>query len=494
MEGAAPAINIEVSAWSLVSFCLYYLFIIAVGIYTTRFSSAGITEFFLGGRKMKHFVVALSAVVSGRSAWLVLGVSGMAYTRGVSAIWALVGYILMELFLFLFVAKPLRHFTEKMDNLTLPDFFESRFQDKSSLLRMLSVSIILIFMLAYISAQFNAGGKAFHGSFGISNTSGILITVAIVLIYTILGGFFAVSIIDMIQAICMILALLILPLIVILKTGGIISVLEVLAALDPKLIDPFALTWGVFIGFIGIGFGSPGNPHILARYMSIDDPRQLRVSAVIGTIWNVVMAWGAVYIGLVGRVIYPQQSLLPGADTEQLYPYLAQNYVHPLLFGLILASIFAAIMSTADSQLLVAASAVVRDIYQKIIRKTIEISQKRLVLLSRIVVLVLVCLALVLAVIAKQLIFWLVLFAWGGLGASIGPVVILALFWKKTNKWGAAAGLITGTVITVIWNQVAFLKSLIYELVPAFFLSTIVVILVSIFTGSNKTEPRINTD
>ncbi|MBN1348857.1 sodium/proline symporter [candidate division KSB1 bacterium] len=482
MPGANSLARIEINAWALASFALYYALILAIGVYATRFSSTGVNEFFLGGRKMKRFVVALSAVVSGRSAWLILGVSGMAYTRGTSAIWAVVGYILVELFLFLFVAKPLRCYTETMDNITIPNFFESRFRDSSGMLRIVSAIIILVFMIAYVAAQFNAGGKAFHGSFGMDENWGILITVAIVFFYTVLGGFKAVSIIDMIQAICMILALMILPIIVIIKTGGMFTMLDTLALLNPQALDPFALSVGALIGFLGIGLGSPGNPHILARYMSIDDPRQLRVSAIIGTVWNVAMAWGAIYIGLVGRTIFQQKTLLPGADTEQLYPYLAQQFVHPIIFGLILASIFAAIMSTADSQLLVAASAIARDIYQKIIRRGREIPQVQLVRLSRLVIFVLVCVALVLAIMAKQLIFWLVLFAWGGLGASIGPVVILALFWKKTTKWGALAGLITGTVVIIVWNQTAILKSAMYELVPAFLLSLLMVICVSLVT------------
>jgi len=480
-------IAVHANTLAVLSFIFYLLIIILIGVLATKFSSAGISEFFIGGRKMKEFVVALSAVVSGRSSWLMIGVTGIAYIRGASAIWAVAGYIIVELFLFLFLAKRLRRYTEKMDNLTLPDFFESRYKDKSNLLRITSVIIILIFMVAYVSAQFNAGGKAFGASFGLGEFNGVLITALIVLAYTMMGGFLAVSLTDTVQAIFMIIGLLILPIIAIINLGGWSEVLHALSQIDPEVlgsfsIDPFALSVGGIIGFLGIGLGSPGNPHILVRYMSIDDPRALRKSALIGTVWNTLMAWGAIYIGIVGRAYYPVKKLLPNSDPENLYPYLASTHLHPVIFGIIIASIFAAIMSTADSQLLVAASGVIRDIYQKIMVKGKEISQKKLVLLSRVVIILLVIIALILGAIASQLVFWLVLFAWAGLGASFGPTIILSLFWKRTTKQGVMAGLISGTLITIIWNQVHFLKATIYELVPAFIISTLLTIIVSLFT------------
>ena len=473
---------IQTNMWAIVAFCGYLVIIVLIGIITTRFSSTGIGEYFLAGRKMKQFVVALSAVVSGRSSWLLLGFSGMAFKRGVSAVWAVVGYIVVELFLFLFLAKRLRRFTERMNDITLPDFFESRYQDKSGLLRIASVTIILIFMISYIAAQFSGGGKAFFSSFGISFASGTILTAMIVLFYTVLGGFLAVSLTDMIQAIFMIVALLVLPAIAIRQHGGLSVMLTSLKALDPTLIDPLALGGGALIGFLGIGLGSPGNPHILVRYMSINDPRQLRASAFIGTIWNVLMAWGALYIGLIGRAVYSESAQLPGGDPENVFPFLAQTHLHPILFGMVVAAIFAAIMSTADSQLLVAASGIVRDIYQKIIKKDISIPQTTLVWYSRIIVFAIVLVALLLALTGSQIIFWLVLFAWAGLGASLGPTIILSLYWKRSTKWGVFTGFIVGTFTTIIWNQTPVLKGIIYELVPAFFLSTLSIIIVSLFT------------
>lgn len=478
-------LSVGFDPYAIAAFLGYLLLLVSVGIYSSRFSSRGISEYFIGGRKMNRFVVALSAVVSGRSAWLLLGVTGMAYAQGPSAIWAVVGYIIVELFLFLYYAKRLRNFTGKRDCITIPDFFAERFQDHDGKLRITIVTIFLIFMIGYISAQFVAGGKAFASGFGMEMNHGILITALIVVAYTIVGGFLAVSLTDMFQAIFMILALVILPIIAILNLGGLMVMLQELSLMDAIYIDPFAISVGAMIGFLGIGLGSPGNPHILARYMSIDDSRNLKTVAITGTIWNVLMAWGAVFIGLAGRVYFPDVSMLPASDVENLFPVLAQNQLHPILFGVVLASIFAAIMSTADSQLLVAASSVLRDIYEKIIKKDEQISQNKLVLYSRVVVFVLVVISLIFGFLAEELVFWLVLFAWAGLGAAIGPTSILALYWKGTTRAGIFAGLITGTVVTIAWYFTPVLKGFLYELIPGFIAALLATWLVSLVTEAS---------
>lgn len=478
------SLSIALDPYAIAAFIGYLLLLIGIGIYSSRFSSKGISEYFIGGRKMNRFVVALSAVVSGRSAWLLLGVTGMAYAQGPSAIWAVVGYIIVELFLFLYYARRLRNFTEKRDCITVPDFFAERFDDRNGYLRLTIVIIFLLFMIGYVSAQFVAGGKAFSSGFGMDQDMGILITAMIVLAYTIVGGFLAVSLTDMFQAILMIFALVALPIIAIYDAGGLSQLLVQLSEMDITYVDPFAISAGAAIGFLGIGLGSPGNPHILARYMSIDDSRQLRIAAIIGTVWNVLMAWGAVFIGLAGRAFFPEVDMLPASDTENLFPFLAQQHLHPILFGIVLASIFAAIMSTADSQLLVAASSVVRDVYDKIIKKNDIIPQKRLVLYSRAIVFLLVILSLLFGYLAEDLVFWLVLFAWAGLGASIGPTSILALYWKGTTRAGIFAGLITGTFVTIAWYYIPVLKDSLYELIPGFIAALLATWVVSLFTES----------
>lgn len=478
----SQAISIAVNEYAIGAFIGYLLLLVGIGIYSTRFSSAGISNFFIGGRKMNRFVVALSAVVSGRSSWLMLGATGMAYAQGASAIWAVVGYTIVELLLFLYYAKRLRNFSETYDCITVPDFFAERFNDHKGYLRLALVLVFLIFMVSYVSAQFVAGGKAFASSFGIDQTQGLLITAAIVLVYTVLGGFLAVSLTDMFQAIFMIFALVILPIIAIADYGGLTAVLNELQQMQVGFVDPIAISIGGFLGFVGIGLGSPGNPHILSRYMSIDDPKQLQWTAIVGTIWNVLMGWGAILIGIVGKVYFPETSMLPASDTENLYPVLAQQHLHPIIFGVVVASIFAAIMSTSDSQLLVAASAVVRDIYDKILKQGEELSQRLLVFYSRLVVFLLVVCALIFALYAQELVFWLVLFAWSGLGASIGPTSILALYWRGTSWAGALCGVISGTLVTIIWYSIPVLKDNLYELIPAFLVSTLVTIIVSKYT------------
>jgi Na+/proline symporter len=274
----------------------------------------------------------------------------------------------------------------------------------------------------------------------------------------------------------------VIPLVAIVDGGGWAAVSAEVRAYDASFLDPLALSFGAFLGMVGIGFGSPGNPHIIVRYMSIDDPRQLVFAGVTGTFWNVVMGAGAVFIGLVGRAYVPDVAMLPAADTENLYPVLAQQHLPPALFGIVVASIFAALMSTADSQLLVAASALVRDFYQKVVKAGREVPERTLVLYSRWVVVALVGVALLMGVLAEQLVFWLVLFAWAGLGAALGPTTVLALYWKRTTRAGIFAGLVAGTITTVVWYLTPALKSRLYELIPAFALSLVATVVVSLLT------------
>lgn len=465
---------------ALFAFVGYLLVVLAIGVYATRFSSKGVGEFFVGGRRMNRYVVALSAVVSGRSAWLLLGVTGVAYTQGASAIWTVTGYTVVELLLFLTMAPRIRAFSEEHDCVTLPDVFAARFDDRDGRLRLALALVLLVFMVGYVSAQFTAGGKAIGASFGLSPGVGVLITAGIVLGYTMTGGFLAVSLTDTLQAVFMLVGLLLLPLVALGDGGGFEMVAAELQGFDPSFVDPLALSTGAFLGAVGIGLGSPGNPQIVVRFMSIADPGQLRFAAGVATFWNVLMGVGAVSIGLVGRALLPEVSMLPGADPESLYPVLAQQHLPPLLFGVVVASIFAAIMSTADSQLLVGASTVARDVYEKVLKRDREVDPRRLVWLSRSVVAVLVVAALMLGVVAEDVVFWLVLFAWGGLGASIGPPLLLALYWKGTTRAGVAAGMGVGTLVLVVWELTPVLQESLYGLIPAFLLSTVAVVLVSL--------------
>lgn len=465
----------------IIPFVSYFLVVLLIGFFSAKFSSKGLSEYYLGGRKMSFFVVALSAVVSGRSAWLLLGFVGQSYTMGLSAIWAVVGYIVVELLLFLVYAPAIRNYTGKHNCITVTDFFTSRFEDRNGRLRLLIVVIFTIFMVTYVAAQFVGGGKAFFTYFGIRQNTGLIITAVIVMFYTIIGGFLAVSLTDVVQAIVMLIALLGVPVAAIIKSGDMHTITETLNGLNSAYFNPVAFGFGSMISLLGIGLGSPGNPHILVRYMSIKDPTRLKWSAIVGTTWNVLLAGGAFMIGILARFYFPVESMLPDSDPENAFLALSMELLPVGLVGIILAAIFAAIMSTADSQLLVAASSIVRDFYQKYLHRTRTIPEIKLTFLSRLTVGGLVYLAVVMGLLVEDIVFWFVLFAWAGLGAAIGPTSIQALFFKKTTRKGVMAGMISGTLTVFIWKSIPFLSEFLYELIPGFLVSWIVTYLVSEF-------------
>ena len=437
---------------------------------------------------MDKFVVALSAVSSGRSSWLVLAVSGLAYTSGTGAVWAVVGYITVEMFQFIYIGRKLRSQTENYNSITLLDFFESKFKDRKHLIRITGVVIITIFLTAYVAAQFNAGAKSLSTALNIPFIISLIISALLILIYMVLGGYIAVAYNDVVRAIIMLIGLVIFPIYGLIKIGGFNVLLDTLSRLNPAYIDPFSLGVGAIIGFLGIGLGSPGQPHIIVRYMSINDPNRLRYSAVIGTFWNVILGWGAVFIGLLGRAIIPVVRHLPNEDSEMIYLVLSSQFFDPVIYGLLIGGIFAAILSTADSQLLVVASTFVRDFYEKIVKKNTKIEESKKLKLSRYIVLLSGIFAIFLAYIAQDLILWLVLFAWGGLGASFGTAIIFSLYWKKTTKLAVVTGMITGTVVTFVWRLFLKKPTGIYELIPAFLFSALVIVVVSLLKKENRTE------
>jgi sodium/proline symporter len=469
-------------------FVLTLLVPVLVGLVAMRRTRSE-SDFFVGGRAMGKLVVALSAVSTGRSSWLVLGVSGVAYTMGSGAVWAIVGYTVVELFQFVYLGRRLRSESERLGSITILDYLEARFNDDSKALRVTGALIIAIFLTVYVAAQFNAGAKALSTALDLPLVACLLISAALILVYMLLGGYIAVAFNDVVRAVIMLAGLVVLPLVALVKLGGLGALLATLRALDPAMVDPLALGAGALIGFLGIGLGSPGQPHILVRYMSIDHPEKLRQSAVVGTIWNVVLGWGAVFIGLLGRALVPEVSMLPEADPEMIYLVLASEHFGPLLFGLLVGGVFAAILSTADSQLLVVASTFGRDVYERVLRRGEEIDEARKLALSRVVVVLSGVLALVLAAAAEDLVFWLVLFAWGGLGASFGPVIVLALYWSGTTRWGALAGLITGTVVTSSWRLWLKAPTGIYELIPGVAAALAAIVLVSRATTGVREEP-----
>jgi SSS family solute:Na+ symporter len=479
-------------AWA--GFALYLVAMLAIGFATSRASSSGMAAFFLANRALGKVVVALSAVASGRSGWLLLGFSGLAFARGASALWAAVGYVVVEAAMFWSLGRRLRRFSGARDCLTVPDVLAARVGEGRGVLRALLVLVVLAFTVPYLGAQFLAGGKTFHALFDLPQAGGIALTAGIVLAYTILGGMLAVSLTDVVQAWFMAGALVLIPVAAVLDLGGMGAVQRELATLDPALVDPLAIGAGALIGFLGIGLGSPGQPHILVRFMAIRDERELRAAAVVGTFWNVVMALGAAAIGLAARAQFGEAAALPAGDRENAYTALAAAHLSPFLFGLVCASIFAAIMSTADSQLLVAASAVVRDLYEKLVlgrrpatRGVRTLDDRRLVLVSRVVIAAVTLLALGIAMLGGDLVFWLVLFAWAGMGAALGPAVVCALYWRRTTRAGLIAGVVTGTLTVIVWSLVPELKAAVYELIPAWIAGAAAIVVTSLAT---RPEPE----
>ncbi len=471
--------------WLLISFTGYLASLVAIGLVARKFASGSMGAYFMGAGKINRWVVAISSVVSGRSAWLLLGFTGLSYSIGFSAVWACLGYILAELWMFLKLAPKVKQHAQSHDCITIPDLYASRFPERGNTVRLISGLIILIFMVAYVSAQFVAGGKAFSASFEISQFEGMLLTILIIMLYTLVGGFLAVSITDVVQGVFMILALLLLP-VVIYWSEPLYDAFMLEWQSNPGFFSFTAISAGTMVGFLGIGLGSPGSPHILVRFMSIKNASSFRFVALTGTLANVFMALGAITCGMVARLVFPDLTSVPGEDPEQIYPHLASTYLHPALTGIIVASVFAAIMSTADSQLLVGASTVVRDFYQKLLGKGKHFDTRHWVNLSRFAVVFMVALAWAMAVLADELVFWLVLFAWAGLGASIGPTLAAMFFYRRVNAAGIIFGLISGAVTVFVWKLIPLFNELIYELVPAFAVGLLATWLGSVLSRNNS--------
>ena len=466
----------------LLGFVGYLLVVVVVGFVTFRFTKT-LADFLLAGRRLGAWVVAFSERASGESAWLLIGLPGLALATGFSAIWSAIGCAVGIFVSWTLVARRLRVQTERLGALTLPDYFEARFQDGSHLLRIVSMAVIVFFFTFYVSAQFLAAGKVLNTTFGLAPLHGMIIGAVIILFYTIMGGFFAVAWTDLVQGILMAAAMVVLPLAAWIELGGVSGVAERIGQYDPNLLyvtggqSGHALIWGLVIGSLGIGLGYVGQPHLLTRFMAIREARELRKGTFIAMSWVVVAFWGAVLVGIAGLAHFGPEGL---ADAEHVMPQMATLFLPAGIAGIIISAAIAAMMSTADSQLLVATSALSEDIYHQLINK--EAPQRRLVAISRIGTVLIGLIAFLLALRAEQQVYWFVLYAWAGLGAAFGPAIVLSLWWKRTTRWGAFAGMVTGSAIAVIWHNVPVLKALVYELVPAFVGALIAVVVVSLLT------------
>jgi sodium/proline symporter len=459
----------------LIPFFIYLILLIVIIFFTTRKDSHGMSGFFLGDRKINRFAVAISAAVSARGAWLLLCVSTQAYILGLSSVWMVIGFIISEFLLFMFLAPAIGKYSEVHSCLTITDLFTSRFKDGTNYLRIVVSIILLFFSLIYISSQIRGGSIAFYALLGMSNIYGIIITGVIILLFILFGGNKTLVYTDVFHSIIILSMLLCLPIIVLIRMEGFGNFRAEILDISPDFFNFKALTAGTLFGFLSLGLGSAGNPNILLKYMSIKGSGHYPQTAIINSILNIFMAAGAICIGIFARGYFPSSDSIPGADPQNVYIGLAGVILHPLLLGVVFISIFAAVLSSAGSQILVSASTIISDIYEKTLNQGKGISEAKLTFLSRIAIVVLVYIAILMSMLIQMDFYKFILFTSAGLGAAIGPAMILSFQWKGTTNLGIRAGVITGALTVIIWKSLPFLSDKIYELIPGFIFATIAV-------------------
>ena len=481
--------------------CFYFIILLFIGYYGYKKSTSDLSEYMLGGRNIGPYVTALSAGASDMSGWMIMGLPGEVYTTGVSAAWLAIGLTFGAYINYIIVAPRLRIYTEKANNsITLPEFFKNRLNDNSNIIKIISGLIIIIFFTLYTHSGMVSGGKLFNSAFGLDYKVGLILVAAIVIIYTFFGGYLAVSITDFFQGIIMLIAMIMVPIVAMLKLNGLDTFSQV-AELKPTNFDFFKGTTLIgIISFFAWGLGYFGQPHIIVRFMSIKSVKQIKVARRFGIGWMIISLVGAVSVGLTGIVFVNKQNLTI-KDPETLFVLMSQILFHPLVGGFLLAAILAAIMSTISSQLLVTASSLTEDFY-KLIRGKEESHkhQKEFLLVGRLSVIIIAFIAIIIAWHPNDTILNLVGNAWAGFGAAFGPLVILSLYWKGLSRTGAVSGMIVGTIVVIFW--IIFIKPLgeyndlfnLYEIIPGFIVSFIVTYIVSLYTKKPKHNVKEEID
>ncbi|GKT12278.1 MAG: solute:Na+ symporter, SSS family [Thiomicrorhabdus sp.] len=470
-----------------ISLALYFIVMLGIGIYSYRVTANDVSGYMLGGRNLSPSVTALSAGASDMSGWMLMGLPGALYLTGMSGVWIAIGLLIGAFLNYLIVAPRLRVYTEvAQDALTIPDYLEKRFNDKTRILRLLSAIVIVLFFTLYTSSGVVAGGKLFESAFGMSYYSGLYVTAGVVVAYTVFGGFLAVSTTDFVQGCIMFVALILVPFVALTEVGGLSEVESIISGIDPNMLN--LLSGTTLLGILSAmawGLGYFGQPHIIVRFMAIRSVKDVATARNIGMGWMIVTLIGALATGLVG-LAYVQKTGIDVADAETIFIVLSQILFHPLIAGFLLAAILAAIMSTISSQLLVTSSSLAGDFYHMLLRR--NASQKELVMVGRISVVIVALIAIGLAYDRESTILSLVSNAWAGFGAAFGPVIILSLYWKRMTLAGAFSGMLVGTATVLLWIYAPFTingqspSSIMYEIVPGFVLCTLTILLVSRFT------------
>ncbi|WP_420787998.1 sodium/proline symporter PutP [Vibrio alginolyticus] len=466
------------------TFVAYLLIMVAIGVYAYKRTSNS-SDYFLGGRSLGPWPAALSAGASDMSGWLLLGLPGYAYAAGIEAFWLAGGLLLGTWANWLISAKRLRTYSIQTDALTLPEFLSRRFNDKSKLIQTISAFFILLFFLFYTSSGLVAGGKLFETVFGLDYTYAVIIGTVCVVSYTLFGGFLAVSWTDLVQGLLMAAALMIVPIAV--MDGGLGQLSSDLHDINPELATLWNDAKGEPLSAIAIislaawGLGYFGQPHILARFKASRSNKDLTTARRIAVIWTALSMVGAMLVGLVGLVWVTGHPGTQLEDGEKIFMLLVNAVFHPVVAGMLLAAILAAVMSTADSQLLVSSSALAEDFYKQVFKP--EASSEEIVMIGRIGVIVISLVALFLAMTPDSSVLGLVSYAWAGFGAAFGPAVVLSLYWSGMNRNGALAGILVGGITIVVWKQLTGGWFDVYEIVPGIIFSMLAIIVVSKATG-----------
>ena len=464
-------------------FIFYLLFLIAVGLISIKYNKSQ-EDYLLAGRRLGPWVTAFSERASGESAWLLLALPGAAISVGLGEVWTVVGITLGIIASWSLIAEKLRIETEKYAALTIPGYLHKKYNDNSNIIRLFSSVIIAFFFLFYVSAQFHASGKVINTLFGLSSINGIFIGAVVIIFYTIMGGFFAIAWTDLLQGILMIGTLVILPIVGIIELQNHErTIYEVLNQVGES---NSSYTMGrsglaavsVVLGGLSWGLGYLGQPHLVIRYMAIKNPKDINKAKLIAILWALPGISGAFLIGLVALNYFGPDFFIIN-DVEQAMPLLATELLPPIFAGLLISGAVAAMMSTADSQLLVSTSAITEDFVHQFLG--LSLSNKTLLLINRITIIILGIIAFCIAIFSElsgKNIFGVVSYAWSGLGSSFGPVLVLSLWWNKTTRKGVIAGLLVGFFSTIIWANTD-LRLIVSERLVSFVFAFIVVILVS---------------
>ncbi len=498
----------------LIAMVIYMAIVVAIGILFAKKANKSSENYFLGGRTLGPWVTAMSAEASDMSGWLLMGLPGVAYWCGLTdAAWTAIGLAIGTYLNWLIVSKRLRRYSIVANNsITLPEFFSNRFRENKKIIMTIAALFILVFFTVYASSCFVTCGKLFSTLFGAPYVAMMLVGVVFVLVYTILGGFLAESASDFMQAIVMVVALSIIVVIGTIKAGGVSAVIENARAI-PGFLEFFRIatpavedgvqqvvngkplfdaagSYGALTvcSTLAWGLGYFGMPQVLLRFMAIRKEKELKMSRRIAAVWVVISLAVAVFIGIVGRQLFPTEHLT-SSSAESIFITLSTSYLPPILAGFVMAGILAATISSSDSYLLIAASAFAKNIFQGVAKK--NATDKQVMLVTRITLLAIAIIAAVIALDSNSVIFTIVSFAWAGFGATFGPIMLFSLFWKRTTRWGAIAGMVGGAAMVFVWKLV--IKSFggvfgIYELLPAFIFSSICIVAVSLLTKKPSAE------